>query len=1451
MNRDSGVTKAETDTLLNSDGRKPARKGRRVLFVVLGVLLLLVGTVMLLPKLASPFIRGKTVFMNDDIQAKVDSASLAWFGGQAVTIQLQDAQGNPAGTIRASLDRGLLGLVTNWYNLGTIRITGDAELRQGLKAASAPSPAAPSSGNQATVAVQTNRIPIPRDLAARIEIDLTKVSVIDTSRQPIAELRDVKSVADVRFGSPITLQFDAKSGASPISARVKIDQWTGPDGAVHLDSVTLAKNSPKVDASVNVEALSVALVDALVAAATGQNQQLQKILGDTLTVQASANGDFNGGSASLALRAPQAKADVKLALKDGVLSLPEPTSARVDSPGMAAVLQRFLPPGASGGLAIRTAPSATVQVDTLSMKLPTSTPDLRGARVQAKVTIENTDATLTLAENQPPAAVSIPTLRAALSSDDLAGSLRLTADSSSSITSGGQTSSGGTLAVDMIASGLLDSNGAPVSGLPKSINGKVSLKGASTGILQPFVAGALANSGLSVDLPQDFGPTADVELVARTEGGANDIDLTVAAASAQMSAALRVTEGELVTREAGASVRLASAGRLAARALKSDLIQFTRPSGVLYAKLSSLRLPLETGTRKPRLDQLSAEATAELSDWSLAAALPAGANQTPGRPVALELTSLQADLSVAPGTGANVKVAASPSINGAPVQLQSDVQTRPLFTPTGAMASGGLNALASATMEVNGIPSSVAEILPRSGDSNVGALVREVVGDAMNLSAELKPDAKTANAGAFQARLESPRLKFATSGRLEPASLHFGLDGSGTLAPTLLESLGGAGADKPRLRAPVAFTLKSETVTIPLDAKGSPDFAKAGVLKSRLTVPGQAIVQSGAQAYGVQDFAVDSSFPLAALAPANGQGEAAVVATGGLLSADGTGMGKLEARVNAPLAAGMLLNGPALVELKINDLNTVGVDRAINQPGLVSGALGPAANLTATTRIAPPGGKPTVLGEAIGAADIAADLTLSSQHLEIKRPLHAKAQGDRISLEAAEPLLWTIEPAWFDRFVLGKGQGGKDSDLSLASPTRVELVLTRAVAARTNPDKGVQGPAYPGIFALDATARIPSMELVDTRSVRTQMGDGVLKLQSGSGSPVTIAFDLSFAKLAIVPDLSKAPPGGGGLKGSISNIASPSGVVDASNAVLTAKGQIQSIPSALVDAFSVRNGLPGEILGPSITVGLDAQNFSKAGGTIAFAAVSTETGNVTENGATVKKPRAEMSLQGVAQNGVLVAPLNIIIRRVDLGLQKRLSEVMPLVADVEKRYEDKQTVISSKQVAIPLDGDVRKLNGVLNVEPGDARFKVSGPFSAILRAVKAREEGKLLQRLKPLDLTFTNGVMTYPRWAFPIGEFNVEMEGTVDLPQSRMDLITWIPFGQLADDTAKLFSRIPGVGTAGNVINQTTMVPFRTSGPLGNTRTSPDLELFGKNFLKNVNPEKVVDVIKDIFKKPK
>ncbi len=1457
MSSEPGLTRDESAALLD-DSAMPGRgkksgKGKKLL-IGAGVLVVLAGGVIaLLPTIAGKFVNGTQILKSDQLVGSIQSASLGWFGDQSARIALVDSKNAPAGALDVTIDRSLLALATNWYDLGTIKVSGDVQFREGE---AAPKPAPAASGREASVSVTTNQIPLPKNLKAKLELRLSKLTALDKDLKPVAELSDVKADANLAVGSPITLDFSAKTGAAPLEAKVKIDNWTDANGVIHLDNASLAKSSPKVDAMVSAKDLSVALLDAIASTAAGKPLHLKQILGESLTFAASANGDYHGGAASLDVQSAGATANAKLSLKDGVIALDAPAEAKLTSAAAMAALDSFLTKEQLGSLAITRAPGGVVRVETLRAKLGDSGPDLRGGAINASLTLDSLQGTLTAGETS--SKVAVPSLAVTFASTDLSTGAKITAASSATIDSGSGPQNAGTLNADITLAGLLDEKGAPLAGLPKSIDGTVSLRGASTGVLQPFVAAALAKSGVALDLPRDIGPTADVELSAASKNNVIDLDLNAQSQSLGAVAALRVTDTEISTRERGVSLRLASAGQIASRIVKSESLSFPKTTGQVGLTIPTLRVPMDAKTRAPKLDQLEANARVDASGWNVLASAPASEGTVPGKAIELDVRDLGVDVAISPGKAATAVIAGNTVANGSPMKIDGNFSlpsVASLWTGSAPAAPNLIAKLAGAfyalgTIKVDGVPSSLAEALPGGGP--VPALAREALGATFDTSVSILPSGS--DGLSIKAALNSSRTNVGIDGELAGNSLVFKALGDGVVTPSLLDAVQ-SGPDKVTLRAPAKYTLTSDPVTIPLTAAGAPDFAKAGELKARLAVLGQAIIAKGDQSYGANDLTINVAVPLSTLSDKGAGGEASVQATGGLVTPDGQNFGAVAARASAPLGAMYALKGPATIEVRVNDVATAGLDKAINQPGLVSGALGPTAQITATTRIDPRSKDGKSLADTIAGGEITADVTLLAPRVEIRQPLRATLLPDRIQLTSADPIRWTIDPAWFDRFVLGKGQplapGAKPTDLSMTSPAKAEVVITKAVISRAN-STGIGGPLMPGIFALDATARIAALELADSRNVRTQMGDATVKLKSLDGPAPGLAFDLNFGKLAIVPDPGKAGPGGGTLAGTVTNIGDASGTLNTANPMITAKGDIKSIPTALIDAFSVKNGLPGDILGPSVNLTLDAKNFSKTGGTIRTDITSTETKLTSANGPEALLPRALIQINGEVKNGVLITPMLIALRRLDGELSRKAGDLLPSLAEVEKRFEDKQAIIQSSRLELPLDGDLRKLNGQVNIDPGEARFKVGGGLGGFLKRINAKDEGKALQRLKPLTITCVNGVLSYPRWTFPVGEFNFELEGlAINLPGERIDVVTWVPFGQVADDAGKLFSAIPGASAVGGVLNQATMVPFRTSGPLKSPSTKPDLELAGKGLLKSVSPERVVDILRDVLQPKK
>jgi hypothetical protein len=85
-------------------------------------------------------------------------------------------------------------------------------------------------------------------------------------------------------------------------------------------------------------------------------------------------------------------------------------------------------------------------------------------------------------------------------------------------------------------------------------------------------------------------------------------------------------------------------------------------------------------------------------------------------------------------------------------------------------------------------------------------------------------------------------------------------------------------------------------------------------------------------------------------------------------------------------------------------------------------------------------------------------------------------------------------------------------------------------------------------------------------------------------------------------------------------------------------------------------------------------------------------------------------------------------------------------------------------------------------------------------------------------------------------------------------VVTYIPFGALTDEAAGVFNTGLGKILGGAIpgIERATMMPFRTTGSFQKHETKPDLELFGKEFLTNLRPDKAIgNVLDDLLNKKK
>jgi hypothetical protein len=112
------------------------------------------------------------------------------------------------------------------------------------------------------------------------------------------------------------------------------------------------------------------------------------------------------------------------------------------------------------------------------------------------------------------------------------------------------------------------------------------------------------------------------------------------------------------------------------------------------------------------------------------------------------------------------------------------------------------------------------------------------------------------------------------------------------------------------------------------------------------------------------------------------------------------------------------------------------------------------------------------------------------------------------------------------------------------------------------------------------------------------------------------------------------------------------------------------------------------------------------------------------------------------------------------------------------------------------------------------------------------------------------GVATIQRWPVPIGEFQISMEGTVNLATGEINFVTLLPAGALALEKLKLPSGALGQ-IAGDVLTNA-VIPVRTRGTTTTRKTEVDTDAAAKELLKGLSPEKLIEKgLQDLLKPKK
>lgn len=1379
----------------------------------------------------------------------VDDVRLSWSGPQNITgVRLRDPKGDLVAELNISATTSLSALVFGSRDVGEIRVGGTVNVTKdgaetSLQRATKPVVKAGSGSSSGGAPPSGGPSRLPSTLAGKFVLDGLTINYTDSSAPSAAapggaaanaavvrtaSIPGMKGEASFAVGKPllVNLTGDGQVDGRPMRVRVDItaDGLTSPDGLLTPERL-------KVDGTIDATLPSALLAGLPVSA--GAAPALEAVFApdaaaaakDT-TLAVKANGDAKAIDATVALKAPGATLEGALRATDigsaggGRLTTVRPLIAEVAvTPRVFERVQKG-PDGkgaATASLAEPIRATATIELDAPLA----ATGSLKGAMIRAALQTTEARGAVTLPGNERPAQFSIAPLTATMDAPDLAGPLTLKANTEATLD--GQRA--GSFGADIRAAGLLDASGKAKPGMPQELSGVIELKGFATAIAQPMVA----NAGL--DLARDVGPTLDAVVRAEAKpgvAGANaspgtEITAQVKSRNVSLDAALAADDGGVRLLKDGATARIADVTpTLAAFLAKSGVrVEGPTPGTPTPATLTvtALDAPFRKGAGGAKeIDMAALRAVASLTTGGLRAT-------TQGDPTPLSVAGLKADVALAPGAPAKLTLDGKGDFGGEPFSLAGDLAVAGLIAK-----DGSINAAArpTGTVTVTDAPIALAGL---AGLGDRIPLLKQAIGPKVGV--RLVASAADGGASDVKAEVSAANLTASAETRVRDDRVEVrGARAKTTLTPTLiataLSEFAPEMTDKPALLAPAVFTAEIGAMNVPL-AQGKPDLAKATPLKVKAGIEGEGARIKGVSIGGqpplealLKGLSAEATWSLAEGGPREATAKADLIdlASGAMIAAF-EGGGKI--------GPGGAIDG----SVTLDRLDTAKVDSVIGKPGLLSGALGSPATIAATVK--PQGGK--------GTASMAIDARVKSPKLTTAAALIA--DDTKIELTSPMEAAYTLDPAWAAANVFGGD--AQQAGFALTAPVALTARVERLAISR-----GSGAPLKPGVFALAANIKAPSVALTTADGAQASMTGVDASVRSAEkGGLASLAFDLGIAGVTGKEKSGAAQQAGKtALRGTIDGVGDAEGKPTPDTARVTLDGDGQ-LPTALVDALANQKGGLVELLGPLVNVKLSAKDLSKRAGRLSADATAA---------------RADAKIAGRIEGGVFYAEAPVTARVHEFTQEfaaRTFEAAMPLLSNLEKKREDGPATATITGLEMPIEPEIdtngdgkpdaqnlRKLNGDVRVELGATRYAASDLLGHVLKATKNNTEGKLFKNFPPLDVKIRQGVASYEKTRFPIGEFEIETRGKVDLADKQMDLIVYLPILAVADEVAGTFKLAPGLGDL-------TMLPFRIKGPIGSAVPVPAPDLLAKDLFKDFekSPEKILEgagnIIGDILKKKK
>lgn len=605
----------------SNESRKRAaapRRGRRYLWILLGLLLVLLAVAAAAPSLLStPPVRDAALgWYNRSIAGEVSAAdvSLSWLGGQSAReVVIRDARGEAVLRLGGfETDLTLVDALRGRFTLGRTVASGlDIDLRfagdgtSNLAGALAGEPGT-ETGDGGLVAPVTGNMTL---------VD-GRVAVSAPGIDPIVLENLSGDVTMAGLDSPVRVKFSGQSRQGDLQGSIDLD------GQIDdlFSNGELTPGSATATVNAGIEDLPVDALDRLL----GFRGMLSAALGDRTSVNVRAGGDADSQDISIDARSPNAALNLEGNIADGRFRLRSPAGARLNvTPGLLDVVNSQGPGEPPARLAAPV--PLELQIESLDVPLDNFTP----AGIALEASLSAGDA-VRLAGIDNLGELSINDLQLLVSSPGLGDRIHMSL-AGKPVTRDGS----GELTLEADIQKLIDD-----AGNVQLARATVAAQSTITGIPTAVIDSALQQNGLLVDAAGDV---FALELNADTDPDGR-INISASLDSERVrTGPVQLVVDEQIALAKPARLQLAVTPSLWRRLLGDDALQLTQPSEWIL-ELETLTAPIPGG-EAPAFQPAATQVKAAVSSASVQLAAPADARVT-------RLEQLRIDLDAGDGLDA-------------------------------------------------------------------------------------------------------------------------------------------------------------------------------------------------------------------------------------------------------------------------------------------------------------------------------------------------------------------------------------------------------------------------------------------------------------------------------------------------------------------------------------------------------------------------------------------------------------------------------------------------------------------------------------------------------------------------------------------------------------------------------------------------------------------------------